>query len=241
MSSCSAYMITSSALFTENLYRPAVPGRSPGHYIGASRAASIAVVAGGLGFAHWLPSLVKGLEIWLSIAPMLGIAFWLGLFWRRMTVAGAWAAVLAGFGTWFLTTRRAFVEAWGGLPRAHDLRLVWVESGRPAEVYEPWRIVLYLGAAVSAAVVASLLSRRVDREKLDRFHALLRTPTRPGEPVERPCTLPAGTVVPGRRMLLSAFGLEVPMPSTTSLIGFAAGWALVGLLIGGFTRYVRGD
>jgi hypothetical protein len=48
-----------------------------------------------------LPSLVKGLEIWLSIAPMLGLAFWLGLFWRGMTVAGAWATAMVGFATWF--------------------------------------------------------------------------------------------------------------------------------------------
>ena len=95
-------------------------------------------------------------------------------------------------------------------------------------------------AAVSSAVVVSLLTRRVDPEKLDRFHALVRTPARPGETVERPCTLPPGTVVPPRPMLLSAFGLEVPMPSKTSLIGFAAGWVLVGLLIGGFVRFVRG-
>ena len=47
MSSCSADMISSSALFTENLYRPMVPGRSSAHYIGASRVASVLIVAGG--------------------------------------------------------------------------------------------------------------------------------------------------------------------------------------------------
>jgi Na+/proline symporter len=240
MSSCSAYMITSSALFTENLYRPAVPGRPASHYIGVSRAVSVLVVAGGLAFARWLPSVVKGLEIWLSIAPMLGLAFWLGLFWRGMTTAGAWATTAVGFATWFLTTRAAFVGWLQELPFAGPLRLVWVESGKPPELYEPWRIAFYTAAAVAAGVAVSLLSKKADRERLDRFYALVKTPTAPGEPVERPCTLPEGAVVPRRRMLLSAWGLEVPMPSRTSLAGFAAGWLMVGALIGGFVWYVQG-
>ena len=240
MSSCSAYMITSSALFTENLYRPMVPGRSSAHYIGASRVASVLIVAGGLGFAYWLPSLVKGLEIWLSIAPMMGIAFWMGLFWRRTTVAGAWASAIAGFVVWALAVQAPVVDRVGGLPYADALRLVWHESGRAPEIYEPWRIIAYLSAGIAAGVGVSLVTRRVDPEKLDRFYALVRTPARPGERVETPCTLPPGTVVPRRRMLLTSFELEVPMPSRTSLLGFAAGWVMVGLLLGGFAWYVRG-
>jgi Na+/proline symporter len=231
-------MITSSALFTENLYRHLVPGRPPAHYIGASRVASVLVVTGGLGFAYWLPSLVKGLEIWLAIPVMLGVAFWLGLFWRRMTAVGAWACALFGFGTWFLTTRPEFVEALSRLPYAGSLGLVWVASGRPPEVYEPWSIALKMAASLAAGVVFSLLSRPTDPERLDRFHALVRTPTQPGEQVQLPCTLPPGTVVPQRRMLLHSLGIEVPMPSRTSLAGFAVGWVLVGVLIGGFVWFV---
>lgn len=240
MSSCSAYMITSSALFTENLYRPLVPGRSAGHYIGASRFASMAVVAGGMAFAYRLQSLVEGLEIWLKVAPMLGIAFWLGLFWRRMTVAGAWASTFAGFATWYIVTREGVARAAQGLTFAPAIGLVRSESGHAPEIYEPWQIVLYMAAALTAGVCVSLLTRRVDAEKLDRFYSLVRTPAVPGEQVERPCTLPAGTVVPPRPMLISRFDLEVPMPSRLSLVGFAVGWVLVGLLIGGFMGLVRG-
>ena len=240
MSSCSAYMITSSALFTENLYRPVVPGRPPAHYIGASRAASILVVVGGLAFAYYLPSLVKGLEIWLSIAPMLGIAFWLGLFWRGMTAAGAWASAMVGFGVWFLATGGVFVGWVSTLPFADSLRLVWAEPGAPPELYEPWRIVFYTSAAVLAGVVVSLVSTPTDAEYLDRFYALVKTPAKVGETIDRPCTLPEGTLVPDRRMLFTAFGLEVPLPSRTSLLGFAAGWMMVGALIGGFVWFVNG-
>jgi Na+/proline symporter len=201
---------------------------------------SILVVGGGLAFATWLPSLVKGLEIWLSIAPMLGIAFWLGLFWRGMTAAGAWASTLAGFGTWFLSTRETVVAWLDALPLADALHLVWTEAGKRPELYEPWRIVFYTGAAVAAGIATSLLTRSTDEERLERFYALAYTPARPGEHVSKPCTLPPGTAVPRRRMLLTAGGLMVPLPSRTSLLGFAAGWLLVGALVGGFVWFVNG-
>jgi len=238
--SCGSFMISSSAMITANLYKPLVPGRTPEHYLRVARVAAVLVVAGGLAFAFWLPDLIKGLEIWLSIAPMMGIAFWMGLFWTRMTVAGAWASTLAGFGAWLITTRPAVVRAIDHLPIAGPLRLVWRESGKAPELYEPWRITLYMTAAVLSGIVVSLLTRRVDLEQLDRFYALVITPEQPGEQVDQPCTLPAGAVVPQRKMLITAFGLRVPMPSRTSLAGFALGWVIVGALIGGFVWFVRG-
>jgi Na+/proline symporter len=240
MASCGSFMISSSALVTSNLYKPLVPGRSAEHYLVVARVAAVLVVAGGLAFAFWLPNLIKGLEIWLSIAPVMGIAFWMGLFWRRMTVAGAWASTLAAVATWVLTTRASVVKVLDTLPVAGALGIVWHESGKPPEVYEPWRIALYMGAAVAAGVVVSLLTRRVDAEKLDRFYALVLTPEQPGERVEQPCTLPVGAEPPRRRMLITAFDLRVPLPSRTSLLGFAVSWVLVGVLIAGFVWFVRG-
>ena len=94
MSSCDSFMIASSALFTENLYKPLVPDKPAKHYLWVGRIVAMAIVAGGLLSAYLIPSVIKGIEIFWKIAPMLGIAFWLGLFWRRMTTAGAWASAL---------------------------------------------------------------------------------------------------------------------------------------------------
>jgi hypothetical protein len=41
-------------------------------------------------------------------------------------------------------------------------------------------------------------------------------------------------------MLITAFDLRVPLPSRTSLLGFAVSWVLVGVLIAGFVWFVRG-
>jgi Na+/proline symporter len=239
MSACGSVMISSSGLFTENLYKPWRPGMSNRHYLIVARVAMVLVVASGLAFAFWLPDVVVGLKIWFKVAPIMGIAFWLGLLWRRVNVAGAWAAALVALGAWWLATRAfavQYVESW---PLATTLRLVWHRSGAPAEIYEPWQIAFYLTAGTLAGIVVSLLTRPPDREKLDRFYALTRTPIVPGEVVNEPCTLPPGRTTPDRPMLATAFGLEVPRPSTTSVMGFLAGWIAVALLIGSFFLLLR--
>ncbi|GAI10039.1 unnamed protein product, partial [marine sediment metagenome] len=75
MSSCDAFMISSSALFTENIYKRLRPEQSGKHYILVGRITSIVVVAGGVWFAFWLPGVVRGLEIFWKITPMMGIVF----------------------------------------------------------------------------------------------------------------------------------------------------------------------
>ena len=89
MSSCDSYMISSSGLFTENIYKARFPNRSQTHYVWVGRGVSIVVVAGGVAFAFWVPNVIKALEIWFMIAPMMGLVFWIGLMWRRMTAPGA--------------------------------------------------------------------------------------------------------------------------------------------------------
>jgi Na+/proline symporter len=230
MSSCDAFMISSSALFTENVYRRLVPNRRGKHYVTVGRITAVVVVAGGVGFAFWLPGVVKGLEIFWMISPMMGIAFWLGLFWRRTTVAGAWAATLAAFSAWWLTGREFFVSWLGGLPAAESLRFVFVKHGTP-EVYLPWVMVFYLGAGALTAIIVSLITKPVAKEKLDNFYALVRTPVRPGEAIDTPCTLPAHTVVPPKRNIFGKTNLEIPIPSFTSIIGFLVGWGCVATII----------
>jgi Na+/proline symporter len=239
MGACSAYMVSSSGLFTKNIYRPAVPNRSERHYVWVARAASVLVVAGGVVFAYWVPNVVKALQIWLSIAPMMGIAFWFGLLWRRMTVAGAWAAAAVGFGAWFLATRLFFIGLVARLPIADSLRLVWQEADKAPEIYEPWRITFYMTAATLTAIVVSLLTKPVARERLDRFYALTRTPIRPGEKIAESCTLPEGATPATRPTLVPALGLEIPKPSGASIVGFLAGWMMVAALIGGFIWLVK--
>ncbi len=230
MSSCDAFMIASSALFTENIYRFFKPDKSQKNYIMVGRIAAVVVVAGGVSFAFWLPDVVKGLEIFWMISPMMGIVFWMGLFWRRTTVAGAWAATLTAFGIWWLTTQGFFVSFIAGFSGQGNFRLV-VEKSSGMEIYLPWQMIFYLVGGLLAGVIVSLLTKAVVKDKLDNFYALTRTPVTPGEKVVAPCTLPEGAVVPAKRNIFPNTNLEIPVPSFVAVSGFLVGWAFVALII----------
>lgn len=231
MSSCDAFMIASSGLFTENIYRPLAPGRPQGHYVTVGRIASVVVVSGGVAFAYGLRGVVEGLEIFWKISAMMGIAFWLGLFWRRMTTAGAWATTLIGFAVMLFTSEIAFGE-----------HVIWDFNKHFAaylpqfmlfddKLHLPWQMILYLGAGLVSGIVASLVTQPVAKEKLDRFYALIRTPITPGEQVSVACTLPEGAVVPEKRNIFPNTSLEIQIPSRTSVIGFLIGWVCVAAII----------
>lgn len=231
MDSCSAFMISSSALFTENIYRRVLPDKPARHYILVGRLASIAFVVAGAIFAFWLPNIVKGLEIFWMTSPIIGIAFWLGFFWRRTTVAGAWAATLTAAAVWWLTTQSFFVNFLCGLAANENMRFV-VSRGTGLETGLPWQMVFYLTAGTLAGIIVSIFTKPVAAEKLDNFYALIRTPVKAGEEVTAPCTLPAGTIVPVKRCIFAKGGIEILVPSVTSVVGFAIGLFCVVALIG---------
>ncbi|UCG57520.1 MAG: sodium:solute symporter family protein [Phycisphaerales bacterium] len=231
MSSCDAFMISSSALFTENIYRRLAPDRKPGHYVGVGRIAAVVVVSGGVAFAYWLPGVVKGLEMFWMVSAMMGIAFWLGLFWRRTTVAGAWATTLVSFGVVLFTSRIAFGEFVLWDFNAGSVQYLPSFMLQQGELSVPWRMVLYLSSGLVAGIVVSLLTKPVAEEKLDAFYALVRTPVTPGEQVQAPCTLPAGAVVPPPKKIFPKSNLEIAVPTRTSVLGFLAGWGCVAVIV----------
>lgn len=237
MSSCDSFMISSAALFTENIYRPLRTDVSNSHCIWVGRLASVVVVAGGVAFAFWVPSVVKALEIWFMIAPMMGLVFWIGLFWRKMTVAGAWATTLTGFAVWWVSTQPWFINWLREMPAAESLRLIWTDD-ETTVVYLPWQILLYSSVASVVGIVVSLVTPEVDPTKLNRFYQLSRTPVQTGEEVLQPCTLPKEAPIVDRPMLITAGGLEIPTPSRTSVLGFVNGWLLVAGIIGAFVWIV---
>jgi Na+/proline symporter len=231
MSSCDAFMIASSALFTENIYRPLSPNRPQNHYVTVGRIASVVVVSGGVVFAYWLPGVVAGLEIFWKVSAMMGLAFWMGLFWRRTTVAGAWAATLVGFAVMLFTSTIAFGQyvLWDfNASCAQYLPDFMLWNG---QLYLPWQMILYLSAGLISGILVSLLTKPVAEEKLDNYYALIRTSIKPGEQPDVPCTLPDDAVVPKKRNIFPNTNLEFMIPSRTSVVGFLVGWAFVAIIV----------
>ena len=238
MSSCDAFMVASSALFTENVYRKLiVRTASDRHYMLVGRVVSILVVIAGIFFALRLESVIHGLEVFWKVSAMMGLAFWIGLFWRRTTSAGAWAGTLAGFGAYLFTGVISLPYGWqrwtdaAGVVQVkllyHD---VWDFNARFADklpdfmlwegkLYLPWQMILYLTVGLVALVLVSLLTRPVSPEKLERFYACLRTPVGRDEPETRPFELPPGVAPAPRRVLVDLPGFEIPMPTRVSVLG----------------------
>jgi Na+/proline symporter len=231
MSSCDAFMIASAGLFTENIYRPLAPNREQGHYVTVGRIASVVVVSGGVAFAFGLRGVVEGLEIFWKISAMMGLAFWLGLFWRRMTVAGAWATTLLGFAVMLFTSEIAFGDFMLWDFNAHFAQYLPNFMLWQGDLSLPWQMILYLGAGLISGIVVSLWTKPVASEKLDNYYALIRTPIQPGEKPAEPCTLPEGAVVPEKRNIFPNTNLEFMIPSRTSVVGFLVGWAFVAAIV----------
>jgi Na+/proline symporter len=230
MSSCDAFMISTAGLFTENIYKKILPGKSEKHYLRTARLSSLGVVIAGVVFAFALEDVIAGLEIFWKISPMLGIAFWMGLFWRRMNAVGAWASTLTAFGMWWLTTQSFFINAIAGLPFAESMKLVFLK-GDNLEIFLPWQMVFYLVTGLIAGAVASLLSGKPDESRLNLFYALIRTPVTIDEEVKEPCTLPEGSVTPPARKMFRSKSFEIYVPSKSAVVGFSIGWLCVLTLI----------
>lgn len=220
MSSCDAFMVSSSGLFTQNFYRRFLArDKSETHYVNVGRAASCVIVAAAIFFASRLSNVVQGLEWFWKIQAMMGPAFWLGLFWRRTTPAGAWAGTLLAFAILIVTSFDAF-HAWAAnhLPES----MLW--DGRFRVSYQMFS---YLVAGFGGCIAVSLCTRPAPRARLDRFYACLRTPVGDNEPHLAPFTLPEGVEPPPPRKLINHPDLEIPMPTWVGMAGFAFFWASV--------------
>lgn len=238
MSSCDSFMISASGLFTENLYKPLARHKSDAHFITVGRIVGIIIVACSVIVAFLMPDVLSGLKAWLKIPSLLGVAFWLGLLWRRFNAAGAWASTIAACVGWWVTTQTWFIEIIANTSFAEQFGFIWSKKG-VASIYEPWQILFYLALAVVAGITASLLTQPPQRESINRFHELIRTPITEHEVIEETCMLPAGVYPAQRRMLFSGTDFEIPMPSTISIIGFIAAWIAVAVMILTFVWIVK--
>ena len=232
MSSCDSFMIAGSALFTENIYKKVRPGRASTHYLKIARIVSVGVVALGVVYAYWLEGVIQGLEIFWKIASMMGIAFWLGLFWRRTTPAAAWASALGALFAWWISTQAFFVEWLATFAFVQRLGIV-TGAGGSLEVFLPWQMVFYLVVGLILGIGTSFFTKRTDPENIERYYKLLRTPvlTEEGN-LPQPCTIPEGAVTLPSRSLFPNSEIEIARPSTRMVVGFLAGWAVVAGIVG---------
>lgn len=174
MSTLSAFMVAGSALFSRNVYvRFLRPGAADGDILRVGRYSGLIVVGAGLAFSFMVGSVAQALTIFWAVNTLTGLLVWFGVLWRRANPSGAWVSFVAMSVPWLLlgtfgTVMRAVLK-----PLLGDV--TWL--GMYAEPkFLPQLVAAYLPLGVVGMVVGSLVGRVMDKERLDRFYLLLRTP-----------------------------------------------------------------
>lgn len=151
VAACNNFMVNGSALFTRNFYKRFLnKGADQKHYLKVARVSSVFVVAIGVGIALYIPSVVEGLFLIWKIMAFLGIAFWMGIIWRRSNRYGAWSSMI-------ITAILAFVTDYYGWSFAEQ-------------------VALYLPIGFATMITVSFFTKPEEENKLNAFYSLLNTP-----------------------------------------------------------------
>jgi Na+/proline symporter len=104
MSTCSAFLVDSGALFTEGLYRRRlVPNREDRHYLWVGRISGFVITMLGVVYAMFLiESVLYTFLLTETLATFMGISVLGGILWRRANRWGALASLFSALATNFL-------------------------------------------------------------------------------------------------------------------------------------------
>jgi Na+/proline symporter len=209
MSTCSAFLVDSGALFTEGLYRQRlVPGRADSHYLWVGRVSGLAITLLGVLYAVFLiRSVLYTFLLTETMATFMGISVLGGLVWRRANRWGALASMISAFATNFL--------------------LYWW-TGQRLDHWDPNVFLAALLVGAAALVAVSLLTQPEPAASIDSFFERLRTSsdeTGPNAGATQPLLL---TNLLQPRRATAGRGWRV---FREDLVGFGVGWALVIALV----------
>jgi Na+/proline symporter len=209
MSTCSAFVVDSGALFTEGLYRRRFAADRPDrHYLWIGRVSGFVITMFGVLYALFLiESVLYTFLLTETLATFVGIGVLGGIVWKRANRWGAMASLVAALATNFL---------------------LYYLTGQRLDYWDANVFLAALVVGVLALVVVSLLTPPEPVGSIDSFFGRLQTSTdekvRPDEPspllLVNLLTLRRGAAGRGWRAFREDLG------------GFAFGWVLVVLLVG---------
>jgi Na+/proline symporter len=230
MSTCSAFLVDSGALFTEGLYRRRVmPGRDDRHYLWVGRASGFVITMFGVLYAIFLiESVLYTFLLTETLATFVGIGVLGGIVWRRANRWGALASVLASLATNFI---------------------LYFATGQRLDHWDPNVFLASLAIGTIALVAVSLLTAPEPQSRVDDLFERLQTssdsplPSLPADlsrsvpaAAKRPMAAEAGA--PRHPLLLvnllhlrRAAGVQGWRAYREDLGGFAAGWLIVIIVV----------
>lgn len=202
MSTCSAFMVDSGALFTKNLYQRFYRREATDtHYLWAGRISGLVLSTLGILYALFLVDRVLySFLLTETMATYMGISIFGGILWRRANRWGAAASLI--------------------VPLAVNFVLMAV-SGQRLDYWDPNVFAISLISGVAALVLVSYATAPEPAASLDPFFA------RFAEPVEG--TAAPGTRL---LLADIGTGLQKGASYKEDINGFLIGWALVITLVG---------
>jgi Na+/proline symporter len=207
MSTCSAFLVDSGALFTEGLYRRRImPGRPDRHYLWVGRYSGFAITMLGVLYALLLiESVLYTFLLTETMATFVGISVLGGILWRRANRWGAVASLFVAFATNFI---------------------LYYVKGERLDYWDPDVFLAALLAGTAALVVVSLLTAPEPAASVESLFERLHTSSDEAtEGKSRPLLLVDAL------HLRAASGGRGWRAYREDIGGFAIGWILVFVLV----------
>ena len=213
MSTCSAFLVDSGALFTEGLYRQRlVPNRDDRHYLWVGRISGFVITMLGVLYAIFLiQSVLYTFLLTETLATFVGISVLGGIVWPRANRWGALASLMGALATNFV---------------------LYSVTGQRLDHWDPNVFLAALAMGTAALVVVSLLTPPEPAARVDDFFQRLRVSSDPPAP---------GTVAapPADQPLLLVSLLHLRRAAAgrgwrafrEDMGGFALGWLMVIVLV----------
>jgi Na+/proline symporter len=224
MSTCSAFLVDSGALFTEGLYRrQLVPDRTDRHYLWVGRISGFVITMMGVLYALYLiQSVLYTFLLTETLATYVGISILGGILWRRANRWGALASLVTALATNFL---------------------LYYRTGQRLDHWDSNVFLTALLGGVAALVVISLLTPPEPALAIESFYTRLQTSSDEdarGPDPAKGMSAPVAEGAPAEpRPLLLVSLLHLRRAAAgrgwrvfrDDLVGFALGWVLVVLLV----------
>jgi Na+/proline symporter len=158
MSTCSAFLVDSGALFTEGLYRRRLaPGRPDHHYLWVGRISGFAITMLGVLYAIYLiQSVLYTFLLTETLATFVGISILGGILWRRANRWGALASLVSALATNFI---------------------LYAVTGQRLDHWDPNVFLAALLVGCMALVGVSLLTAPEANDRIESFFGRLETPS----------------------------------------------------------------
>jgi Na+/proline symporter len=208
MSTCSAFLVDAGALFTEGLYRRRVaPGSSDVHYLWIGRVSGLAITSLGVVYAlYFIDSVLYSFLLTETLATFIGISVLGGILWQRANRWGALASLAGALATNFA---------------------LYAATGQRLDAWDPNVFLAALVVGTLLLIGVSLATPPEPVEHVRSFFHRLETSSDEGRERHQPLLI-VNLLTPSR-----GAGQAGWRAYREDLTGFAAGWVIVAVLVGG--------